>query len=195
MPKKAIYIVLAFLLTNSVYIVFQLGNVWRISFGISEVMPFFFLNGLFFLIVALKVKMPKIASIMIAVTAFTLFLLSFIFWLIHSIFSPDYAQLESDDGSMKIVAEYRDYSFLDVELTLDLYEKQGFFYHKLNDERINVSVVMQQVDDRPTTFFLGLENAHWTEDERIHFPIWRQPLTLKVNQSSSKQGGEYLYLQ
>ncbi|KYG34938.1 hypothetical protein AZF04_00985 [Alkalihalobacillus trypoxylicola] len=195
MTKRNFYIILSFLLLNGIYLMLHFGHFFLVYLGISGFYPILLLNGVFLVSVSFFKHFPKILrtiSNILALSFITIFLVCF---MVVSLFGPTYLTLESKNGDLKVTVEYTDSSFLDIHLGMNLYETTGFFAHKLNEDKIDVMVIMNQADGRPSSFFLGLEGAYWTEDSQIHLPVWRNEVTLNVSRSSSITGGEPLHIQ
>ncbi|WP_416147984.1 hypothetical protein ACM26V_17270 [Salipaludibacillus sp. HK11] len=195
MTKKNINIVLSFILVNGIYLVLHNGHFLLVYVGISGIYPLFFLNAMFLVLITIFTHFTKVSKIILNFIALFFIFNFLVFWAYDSLFGPTYFTLVSNDGNMQITVEYTDNSFKDIHLAMNLYETTSFFPHKLNDDKIGVMVVMNQADGRPFPSYLGLEDVHWTENGQIHLPVWREQVTLNVNNSSSISGGEPLHLQ
>ncbi|WP_099304801.1 hypothetical protein [Bacillus sp. Marseille-P3800] len=194
--RNTALILLAIILTNSLFFALHTVHFWRITLDIPMVLALMFVNGLLFMGIGLVKANPKAIRTISGVVAMGfLFFSATMIFLIDMFTESSQVVLQSNNRDMEIIAYYEDHSFLDISLTMDLYEKNGLFLRQINEEGINFYIPMREKQDRAHTYFLGLEDVQWTPENEIILSTWREDTVLNVSKGSSSENGEWLHIQ
>lgn len=193
--RSTALILLAIILTNSLFFALDTVHFWRITLDIPRFLAFMFVNGLLFMGIGLVKANPKAIRTVSGVIAMGfLFFSATMIFLIDMFTESSQVVLQSNNGDMEIIAYYEDHSFLDISLTMDVYEKNGLFLRQINEEGINFYIPMREKQDRSHTYFLGLEDVQWTSENEIILSTWREDTVLNVSKGSSSENGEWLHI-
>ncbi|MFS0788635.1 hypothetical protein ABC345_19885 [Shouchella sp. 1P09AA] len=194
--RNTALILLAIILTNSLFFALDAVHFWRITLDIPMVLALMFVNGLLFIGIGLVKANPKAIRTVSGVFAMgLLFFSSTMIFLVDMFTESSQVALQSNNGDMEIIAYYEDHSFLDISLTMNVYEKNGFFPRQINEEDIHFYIPMREKQNREHTYFLGLEDVQWTSENEIILSTWREETILNVSKGSSIENGERLHIQ